>query len=191
MVEVLVAIGLMAGIVVSIVAIFSYSLKSNKIIWEQLETQNQGRAVVQVFSKELRMATVSSLGAYPLAEASSTQIIFYADLDNDSLREKVRYFIQGDIFKKGVTKPTGNPLAYLEANEVITDMAYDVDVSGDPTFSYYDEDFTGSGIPLTHPVNISLVRAVKISLKLEEDPYASPVPFHIETKVNIRNLKGN
>lgn len=191
LVEVLVSIGIFTLIIGAMTTIFLSSLKSNKIVWEQLETQNEGRFVTQTIARELREAAVSSIGGYPLAEASSTEIIFYANIDDDVYRERVRYFLTGTTLRKGVIKPSGSPLVYSSASEVFTDMAHDVANGADPIFSYYDENFTGSENPLAQPVNVTSVRSVRIALEMEEDPHASPVPFHIETKVEIRNLKSN
>ena len=135
--EILVAIGIFLLLIVGVTAIFSYSLKSNKIIWEQLSTQNEGRKVIQDFINELRSANYSSIGAYPLSTANTQEIIFYSNIDSDTYRERVRYFLSGAILKKGVIKPTGVPLSYNPVNEVITDMVRDVANTSTQLFYYY------------------------------------------------------
>jgi len=191
--EVLVAVGIFVLLVVSVVSLFLYSWKSNRIIWEQLSTQNEGRKIIQDFVNELRSASYSSIGAYPLETVSSTEIIFYSNIDTDTLRERVRYFLVGTTLKKGVIKPSGVPLAYNQASESIVDIVHDLANGTSSLFYYYDENYTGSATntPMTQPVNISNVRVVGIKLMLEEDPAASPAPFSIESKAVIRNLKTN
>ena len=76
-----------------VTALLIYAFRNNKIIWEQLSTQSEGRKAAQDFTNELRSATPSSIGAYPLAQALPQEIIFYTNLDSDSLRERVRYFL--------------------------------------------------------------------------------------------------
>lgn len=190
MVEILVAVGIFVFLSGAVVSLFLSSRKYNAIVWEQLETQNQGRKVVQDFTNELRVASVSSIGSYPVEAASSTEIIFYANLDTDTLVERVRYFFSGRILKKGVIKPAGNPLVYNSGNEVITEVAHDV-VTSTSKFSYYGADYTGTEPPLASPISITNIRMVGIAITLEEDPNASPVPFSIESKVSLRNLKDN
>jgi hypothetical protein len=190
MVEVLVSIGIFGFLVVAITSLFLTGWNYKDIVWEQLKTQNEGRKVIQDFVNELRVASPSSIGAYPVESASSTSIIFYTNLDADTLMERVRYFFSGRILKKGVIKPTGNPLVYNSANEVLTDVAHDV-VTATSKFSYYDANFTGSQAQLASPVNVTSIRVVGVALTLEEDPNASPVPFFIESKVMLRNLKDN
>jgi type II secretory pathway pseudopilin PulG len=193
LVEILAAIGIFLLLFVGMAALLVYSFKSNKIIWEQLSTQNEGRKVIQDFVNELRSATASSIGAYCLATASTTQIVFYSNIDTDTLRERIRYYLSGTTLKKGVLKPSGSPLAYNPANEAIIDLVHDVANGTTSLFYYYDENYTGASTntPMTHPVNTSNVRVVGIKLLLEEDPSASPAPFSIESKAVIRNLKTN
>ncbi len=190
LIEILVAISIFVFLAGAVVSLFLTSWKYNKIVWEQLETQNQGRKVAQDFTNELRVVSASSIGAYPVEAASSTEIIFYTNLDTDTLVERVRYFFSGRILKKGVIKPAGNPLVYNSVNEIITEIAHDV-VTSTSKFSYYGAGYTGAEAPLASPINVVSIRMVGISLTLEEDPNASPVPFSIESKVSLRNLKDN
>ncbi|MDO8499857.1 MAG: type II secretion system protein [bacterium] len=191
LVEVLVAMGISVLIMGAIVGVFLFAMKSNKIVWEQLSTQSEGRKVVQDFINELRTATASSIGAYPVATAGTQQIIFYTNVDSDTLRERVRYFLDGSNLKKGVIKPSGNPLQYSAGAEVVTTVVEDVANGADSVFYYFDQNYTGTGNPLAQPVSVTDVRVVQITLEMEEDPQASPMPFHIESKVEIRNLKTN
>ena len=191
LVEVLVAIGIFTLIIGGITAMLLFSWKSNKIVWEQLKTQNEGRKVIQDFTNELRIAAASSIGSYVIESASSSQIIFYSDVDHDSLRDRIRYFFVTSTLKRGVVKPAGNPPAYNSSTEAVTDVAHDVVNASNTIFTYYDSSFVGSGSPLSSPIDVTKIRVVGISLELEEDPQASPVPFYIESKVVIRNLKDN
>jgi len=189
--EILVAISIFLLIVGGITTMLMQGLRSNKIVLEQLSTQNEGRTVVKNFTNELRRAVASSIGSYPLEIVEPQQLVFYSNIDSDSWRERVRYFLDGDILKKGITKPSGNPLVYDPTTEIITNVALDIANGVTPVFYYYDENFTGVEASLSAPVNVSNVRIIKISLDLEEDPYASPEPLHVETLAEIRNLKSN
>ncbi|TAN33801.1 hypothetical protein EPN28_01475 [Patescibacteria group bacterium] len=190
-VEVLVAVALFGFLIVSIAWIFLTSWKSNSIVWEQLATQNEGRKATQDFVNELRTASASSGGAYAIESAATSSIVFYSNIDADTFKERVRYFLSGATLKKGVIKPTGDPFVYNPANEIITEVAHDVAMAGAPIFTYYNANFSGYSSPLPAPVTTTMIRVVNISLKLEEDPHLSPAPFNIESKVMIRNLKDN
>ena len=191
-IEVLVAVSISALITGAIVQIFLFSWRNNAIVWEQLATQNEGRKVIQDFGNELREAGASSIGSYPIESASGTAIVFYSNTDDDSLVERIRYFTEGSTLKKGVTKPAGSPLAYVTSTETITEVAHDVANGGSSSiFYYYDGNFSGTQSPLSSPVTVAQIRMVGITLRLEEDPNLSPVPFYVESKVAIRNLKDN
>ncbi len=191
MLEIIVAVGIFALIAGAIVQVFLVSWRNNAIVWEQLATQNEGRKVIQDFSKELREASDSSIGSYAIESASGTQIVFFSNIDSDAYKERIRYFVSSTILKKGIIKPSGSPLAYSSSTETVTDVAHDMANGTSSVFFYYDKNFTGSQTPLSSPIDVASIRVVRIILKLEEDPNLSPTPFYIESKVMIRNLKDN
>ncbi|MEK7680741.1 MAG: prepilin-type N-terminal cleavage/methylation domain-containing protein [Patescibacteria group bacterium] len=189
--EIIVAVGIFALIAGAIVQVFLVSWRNNAIVWEQLATQNEGRKVIQDFSKELREASDSSIGSYAIESASGTQIVFFSNIDSDAYKERIRYFVSSTILKKGIIKPSGSPLAYSSSTETVIDVAHDMANGTSSVFFYYDKNFTGSQTPLSSPIDVASIRVVRIILKLEEDPNLSPTPFYIESKVMIRNLKDN
>ncbi len=190
--EVMVAIGMFAIISVAVGWILIHSVRSTDIIWEQLATQNDGRAAVQQFVDDVRRAETSSIGSYPISDASSTSFVFYANVDNDNSREKVRFWIDGTDLKKGVIQPSGNPLNYDGEESVITIAESVVNIAkGIALFEYYDNTYPVTSTPLTVPDALTDIRIIRMQLELEKDPTATPVPLHVEAVVNIRNLKDN
>ncbi len=192
LVEVLVTMGIFLLLIVAVVALMIWGNHGKDVVWEQLSTQNEGRKVVQDFVNDLRRANASSIGAYPIELAQSQQIIFYSNVDSDNWHERVRYFLQGTTLKRGVIKPSGNPLTYNPATEVALDVAHDMANATSSIFYYYDQNYSGvSSSPMAYPINISAIRMVGIKLMLEEKPNVAPAPFNIEAKTEIRNLKSN
>src|SRR3989344_4644245 len=118
-----------------------------------------------------------------------TAFTFYSDIDDDGLKEKVRYFLNGPLLQKGVIKPTGSPLSYNPASEKITTLI--PNVTNATIFTYYDENYDGAGAELTSPINIPVVRLVKITITIDKDPNRAPVTTIFSTQVSIRNLKDN
>lgn len=191
-VEILVAIAIFLLVSAAVMEIFLWGFRGRDVVWEQLTTQSEGRQVVQDFVNQLRRAGQSAVGAYALEAVGDQEIIFYSNLDSDVYRERVRYFLDGNILKIGVVKPTGTPLSYNLANEVVTPLAHDVANTSTSLFYYYDASYTGAtGTPLTAPIDPTAVRVVGVKLMLEEKPNVAPAPFEIETKASIRNLKTN
>ncbi len=190
MIEVIVAIGIFLLVIGAIIEVFLFSFRSKDIIFEQLAAQGQGRRVVQDFINELRSATYSSIGAYPISQASSTQITFYSNIDKDSNVEKIRYFLSSTTLQRGVTEPSGNPLTYVTSSEITATLVESVNTSS-TIFKYYDQSYAGSGSSLTQPLSISDVRMVELILTLDRDPFKSPVPIQVQAKTALRNLKSN
>lgn len=190
--EVIIAMGIFVLLIGSITAIFSTAFRSKDIVFEQLANQGAARKAAQDFVNELRSAAYSSIGGFPLAVASSTEIIFYSNIDKDSLVERVHYWLSGTTFKKGVIKPSGTPLGYPVNTEASSTAASYVNNGGNPVFYYYDETYTGaSSTPLSFPVDLTKVRLVGISINIDKDPAKSPAAFAIQAQAEMRNLKSN
>ncbi len=190
--EIIVALGIFAIISTIVVWIMITSFRSNDIIWEQLKTQNEGRKALQQVVDDVRRAEESSIGSYAIESATDYELIFFANIDNDSLRERIRFFLDETTLKKGVIKAEGNPLNY-DGTENIVEIAHDaVNIAKSvPVFLYYDQNYTGAESFLTSPVDATDVRVVRVQLELEKDPTETPVPLHVEGVVSVRNLKGN
>ncbi|MFA5061582.1 MAG: hypothetical protein WC526_00310 [Patescibacteria group bacterium] len=190
LIEVLVALGIFVLLVGAVVAVYLTGSRYNSVVWEQLSTQNEGRKATQDFVNQIRTASQSSIGAYPVQAASSTGIIFYSNTDSDSLVERLRYFTVTSTLKMGIIKPTGNPLTYNPVNEIVINVANEL-ANATSVFYYYDGNYNGSGAPLASPIDVTKIRVVRIILKLDQNPNLTPAPFYIESKAMLRNLKNN
>ncbi len=190
--EMIVVIGLFIMFSGAIAEMLMWGNHGKDVIFEQLSKQNDGRVASQNFLNDLRRASYSSIGAYPIELANANQIIFYSNIDTDSWKERVRYFVSGATLKRGVTKPSGNPLSYNSANEVSADVAHDLN-NTTTIFYYYNQNYDGvnSTSSMSFPVSISSIRMVGIKLWLDLRPNVSPAPLYIEGKTEIRNLKTN
>lgn len=176
----------------TVVAVFQKDIFSlDAVFSNSLVSQDQARRALKMMTSEIRPLSPSSVGAYPIVEVGQTSFIFYSDIDGDQLKERIRYFLDGAIFKKGIIKPLGNPLVYNPANEVISEIVRDVAIGTTQIFSYYDENYSGVTPPLAEPVNILSVRLVKITIVIDKDPNRSPGPITLTTQVSMRNLKDN
>lgn len=167
--------------------IFSFNSSAEK----NLSAQNSARRVLKVMVRELRSASPSSVGGYPLATVGTSTLVFYSNIDSDQYKERIRYFLDGNELKKGVLKPSGTPLSYNPANEQVYSLVKYINNGTDPIFEYYDNTYTGTSTPLLQPVQATRVRLVKIMLKIEKDPNKSMGPLIVETQVFLRNLKDN
>jgi type II secretory pathway component PulJ len=190
-IEVLVVIFILSLVGVTVATFQKDVFSLNTIISNSLTALDEARRTLKMMTAEIRPLSPSSLGAYPIAEADPTSFIFYSDINSDQLKERVRYFLDGKILKKGVIKPSGTPLTYNSANEIISEAIHDVANGSTPIFNYYDKNYDGTTSPLTQPVDILSVRLIKITIAIDRDPNRSPGPITLTTQVSMRNLKDN
>jgi type II secretory pathway pseudopilin PulG len=192
LVEILVVLGIFVAIAI-ILGNFSRDIFFMGVVVDNsLAAEREGQQILQPMSNEFRSASASNTGAYPIAEASTSTITFFSDVNNDGLKERVRYFLAGAILKRGIIKPTGSPYQYLTANETISEMVHDIKNGPTrPIFDYYDTNYDGSSAPLSNPPPISSIRLVKITLYISKDPLHTPVPVQVTTQATLRNLKDN
>lgn len=189
LIEVVVAMGLFVMIIVGLTTFITMTFKSNDVIYNQLSAQKDARAALSMVVKEVRNAGSSSIGSYLIDTATSSTLSFYSDINNDTFRERVRYFVSGNEFKKGVIVPNGSPLSYNPANETIATVARDLIPNSEP-FQYFNETYNGNGTGLlAEPVNVVDVRYIRITIVIDQRPNVAPVPLTASTEVEIRNLK--
>lgn len=163
-------------------------LKSIAFGYEQDDAVKNARDTIDSLTKEIREANNSDCGDYLLDDVSPQEFSFYSNIDSDAYAEKVRYFLAGDVLERGVIKPAGNPLEYLDASEVITDVAHYVNNQADPIFRYYDT----NGSEITDPsADKQSIRMVNIYLKINVTPEKAPKDFVVDIDTQIRNLKDN
>lgn len=188
-IETLIAVLVIGIITIAAVLLIVDYRRVSDVAAMQLYLQSEGRNITEQLVADLRKATQSSTGSYVIDSATSTSLVFYSNINNDSYLEKVGYSIDGVNLQKSVIVPSGNPLAYNSADEAVTILSKHEANGATPLFQYYDNTYDGvSGSPLNTPVDITRIRLVKINLILDDGVLPNSAPFIIETKVNLRNL---
>lgn len=188
LIEVLITMALMTGIAFLITKLSGdltgYSLRFNRSIFTQQEIQQTLQAILP----EIRSATQSNTGVYPIVSAATTSFTFYSDLDRNGTFEQVRYFLQSGVFKKGVIKPTGNPPTYPSSSEVIYELVHGMTTS--TIFYYYDSTATSTfSSPLSSPVDVLKVRTVEVRLIANQGTTSTQSLTGIDNRATIRNLR--
>jgi prepilin-type N-terminal cleavage/methylation domain-containing protein len=190
--ELLISIAILSLLAVVIGAFQRDIFSLNFSAQNNLSAQLDARHVLKQMIAELREASPSSLGGYPIALASTSALTFYSDVNNDGIKERIRYFLSGTTLRRGQLTPTGNPLVYVDANETLTSVvAHIANNATTSIFSYYPSTFAGTTTPLTQPVTIANIRMVGITVVIEKDINKSPTPLVVTTSVVLRNLKDN
>ena len=191
LIEVIISTAIFSMIAVGIVALVSSILSSSNRQSNLLSDNDQTRKLEFAIIKELRNAKQAADGAYALNTASAQQLIFFTD--NSGTLDRINYFIQNGVMKKGVTHPSGNPPIYNLGNETVTTVQNDVANGANPIFNYYDDTYNGvTGNALTQPVNVTNVKFINISLSVfKKGGVSNTGTYTVSAGGAIRNLKTN
>lgn len=190
-IEALIAMSIMVVISLALADFLGDMFSLNKFYTESISAQESARRAVRLISEEVRVLSPSNAGAYPITQAEASNFGFYSDIDRDSYKEKIRYFVDGNMLVKGTIEPSGNPLSYNPAAETLAVIAHDLANGAVPVFSYYDTNYDGTTVPLGSPVAVSSVRLLKITLVIDHDALNPPRPITITTQITMRNIKDN
>lgn len=193
LVEVMVAVSIVAGVVSVVFGFVYYYLRSYSFSFEEYRSINQAQSAFTIMIREIREARTGENGAWPIAAADDNSLVFYSDVSNDGRTDRVRYFLEGRSLKRGVIEPVGIPASYPTASEKIREVAPDVDNLGAPVFVYYNGDWPGTvaGNPLAGTVRISDTRYIEVGLRIDVNKDVYAAPFQMSSGVQIRSLKNN
>jgi prepilin-type N-terminal cleavage/methylation domain-containing protein len=185
LVEIMVVLSIFVILAMIVGEIFIQMLRIEKNIRDQISVADQARSVLNKMINELRQAKTADNGTYLLEYATSSEIIFYSNIDSDEAVERVRYFKDGNDFKKGVIKPVGNPAEYILADEnIIVASQFVSNSESEPIFSFLKEGNIQVIDTLSEIQNISLIKAF---LHINTDPLINPKDFIVSVSVRIRN----
>ncbi len=179
--EVIVSIGIIGILSVAVTTFSRDIFVLNRNISSDMQIIQSVQSTLQKLTSELRSASLSNTGTFPILEASSTAVTFYSDSNYDGIKEQIRYYLVSDILYRSEIHPVGNPLTYTASSSVsvaLTNIS-----SGVTLFDYFDSDYAGTSSPLTQPVDPQYVRLIKITLPVGTEVFT--------TQVVIRNLKDN
>lgn len=194
LVEMLVAI----GVVLIVMEGFSFLLirtwETNKFILEEglasaAVSRSTNKMVIQ-----LRGVQQADNGDYPIASGDDFDLVFYGDIDDDGVVEKVHYFLDlaTDQLKQGVSNPLAtNPVTYPAGDSTVTIIAnYIVNENTDPAFYYYNANYPSDVVnnPLTTPATVGAIQMIRVHLLINIDPIRAPNNVNMESFVDLRNL---
>jgi len=192
LIEVLIAIFVFGVMMVAITAFQKNVFSLNRFLSRQLSAEQDAQYLARTVIKEFRTMSPSSNGAYPIVTAATSTITFFTNIDADSAKERVRYFISGTELRRGIVQPTGNPAVYDTATETFSTLVHDIVNSGSSNlFTYYDTNYNGAGAALPSPIAVASVRLIKVTIVVDANPLDSPPPFTVTSQVSLRNLKDN
>ncbi len=186
LVELLVSTAILVGVLLFIGGYLINVLNFQNYLSPAFETQQELQFTLSDMSMSLRTMNFSSLGGYPIASVATSSIIFFDDLYGNGIYEQIRYFKNGSTLQRGSVTPTGSPLTYNQANEVVTDVLHNI-ISTSSIFSYYDSNYTGSEASMAYPVDISKIKVIGISVAVQQSNQQTPM--YANLMVTPRNIR--
>ncbi len=159
-------------------------------IKQKLQARSGIVETFQMLVTEIRSIGSASNGGYGIESAASSTFIFFSDVDQDGVFERVKYSIGTSTVKRGVVKPTGSPLVYTTSTETVTTVITNVIPSTSTVFfEYFDNTYNGSGTALSYPIDVAKIRVVRVSVRVDTNPGKSPKATFFSETMTIRNFK--
>ncbi|NQU77769.1 hypothetical protein HQ544_03675 [Candidatus Falkowbacteria bacterium] len=181
---------------IATIIVMNFMVQGYKVYYfgqEQTDAIRFAGTGIKTMVREIREARPADNGSYPLELADDQLFIFFSDIDQDDKTERVRYFLDGTDFKKGIINPSENePITYDGPEETITLSKY-VRNGADPIFYYYNGDWPAdtTNNPLPAPARLIETKLMRVLLRINVFPERSPDDFELESSAQIRNLKTN
>lgn len=194
LVEMVVAIGIVMIVMEGFTFLLIKTLDTNKFILEEGMASAAASRSTNKMVIQLRGVQQADNGDYPIVSGSDFDLVFYGDINDDGIVEKVHYFLDlaTDQLKQGVSSPLAtDPVTYPSGDSVVTIMAnYIVNENTNPVFYYYNSNYPGDTVnnPLATPVAVGAIQMIRVHLLINIDPVHAPNNVNIESFVDLRNL---
>jgi prepilin-type N-terminal cleavage/methylation domain-containing protein len=182
--ETVVVIAIVAVVGLAVTSMIAFFYKSNAYVFQQTSALDSAHRGVEYSFLNIREASYGDDGSYPVAQAATSSITFYADVDNDGPIERIRVYLAGGTLYRGVTNSAGSPPTYSGQTEAISTIATNVvNAPAVPIFRYFNKD----GTELTTPINVSDIASVATELSVDLNPSRAPDIFTLRASATLRN----
>lgn len=189
-IEIIISVALSTILIAALLRFMVVGYPLSRVTYEQNRSTETARVQLKRLSKALRELRSGDNGAYPLDEASPQKIVFYSNVDQDAATERVRYQLNGTNLERGITEPSGSPLTYNTATEVVTIVARAVRNGTSPIFTYYNGNYPADTTAL-NPTDLTEVKYIQFNLTIDIDTAVDPEAVVVRSQVQLRNLKTN
>ena len=185
-IEMLITIGIVATIMVAVVNSILFFYRANNTALEQSYQIDSARRGTEFLVQDLREATHGDDGSYPVASIGTSSLMFFTDVGDDQIVERVTYTLSGATLYRTVLAPSGTPPSYTTGAATTTISTYVRNIEEDePVFRYYDRD----GVEVTDMTRVGDVRFVSVSLVVNILPTRAPEEFTLRASATLRNLR--
>lgn len=187
LIETLVWIAVLISAMLATTSTLLYFYRTNAYAIEQATAVTSAQRGLEQMMRTIREGAYSSEGAFPVVSIAAHDFVFYADVDDDALIERVHYYISGTDLVRGIVNASGNPPNYTSAEATSTLAEYVRNTAQSiTTFRYFDE----IGSEITNYTNWTSVRFVTVTLAVNINTTTLPNQLTLASSAAIRNLIG-
>lgn len=192
LIEILIVAGLLVLFLVALTTFGRDLFVFNDRYSLSFSADSNAKSALKKLTAELRAAESSATGGFLIETAASTSLTFFSDPDDDEARERLRYFIEDNSLKRGLTEPSGNPVVYEVEDEKVQTLIADL-LTASSTFIYFGNDYDGSAsaTPLIEPTDVQAIRMARFVFVIQASSKRAPAPYTVQSEVMIRNVKDN
>ncbi|MBU6214308.1 prepilin-type N-terminal cleavage/methylation domain-containing protein [Patescibacteria group bacterium] len=185
LVEALVVVSLTAIMSMAIASLIVMFYRTSGFTLENTKAINIARQGVEQAVRDIREATYGNDGSYLITSAGTSTIVMYSQADADAQVERVTYTLSNGTLYRSTAEPSGNPLSYTNPTYSTTTVSQSVtNGTSTPLFQYYDTTST----EIFPPLNVTSISSVKITLIIDINTNATPLPFTLTGWAHLRNL---
>jgi len=190
LVEIIVVIGII-GLIVGILNDFVYEgMKLWNVTRDHVKAQESARSALDGMIGEIREMLLADNGSYPIDSVGDFYIVFYANVDDDKKREKVKYELTDKVLYRWVVQSNNNePPQYPEFTLDDRSIVAENIVNTEYLFRYFDSSYNGENGHLEQPFDLNEISLIQVKFLIDYDPGRTPDSLEIETNVSLRNLK--
>jgi len=187
LIESIVFIAIFTMAITAVSGFLIYFYRGNTYVIQQAFAIESARKGIELMTREIREATFSDVGTYPVINPQDQSFAFYSDVDRDNKIEKIRYFLEDTNFKRGEIEAVGDPLIYRSVDEIIVIVSDYVRNDTEEVFTY----FNASSTEITDLSQLTDIRLVKTNLVVNIEPNREPGEFTLRSSAQLRNLYGD
>lgn len=152
----------------------------------QTTLSNDSNNVMDTVSREIRQAQEVTEGDGAFLSANGNDISFYSNIDASGTPELVRYYREGNSFKKLISKSTiaVSPYNFVAQTPVV--IISDLSTATAPIFRFYTSDSPSVEVISPTAANVNSISMVGISLLTQEALQGTTIAHTSATMVKIR-----
>jgi hypothetical protein len=173
----------MSVVMLILANVFSTSQKQYRLGIKKITQNEEAALAVRDFEKITRGATIILK-----AEPNTLTFLTYLKGDDHPDSSKISYYLDNNTLYRSVTLPTvdgSGGIVYPDSGKSVKIIASNVRSS--QLFSYFNE----ANAELNFPVQTDIIRMIKLSVEIDENPSVPPESAVELTAVQLRNLKNN